>query len=45
MLIFGLYSPGQHEYKFLVNNEWRLDPKCPDWIPNDIGTLNSVVRV
>ena len=37
--------PGRHEYKFIVNGEWRLDPGCPDWLPNDQGTLNSVVSV
>jgi 1,4-alpha-glucan branching enzyme len=37
--------PGRHEYKFVVNGEWRLDPSCPDWLPNSMGTLNSVVSV
>ena len=37
--------PGRHEYKFVVNGEWRLDPGCPDWLPNSVGTLNSVVSV
>ena len=37
--------PGRHEYKFIVNGEWRLDPACPAWLPNDMGTLNSVVEV
>ena len=37
--------PGRHEYKFVVNGEWRLDPNCPDWQPNSMGTLNSVVSV
>ncbi len=36
---------GRHEYKFVVNGEWRLDPTCPDWAPNDQGTLNSVIAV
>ena len=38
-------SPGRHEYKFIVNGEWRLDPNCPDWLPNSQGTLNSVLSV
>jgi 1,4-alpha-glucan branching enzyme len=37
--------PGRHEYKFVVNGEWRLDPNCPDWLPNSMGTINSVVSV
>jgi len=33
---------GTHEYKFIVNGEWRMDPKCKEWIPNGCGSLNSV---
>ena len=36
---------GVHEYKFVVNGEWRIDSNCPDWAPNDHGSLNSVVMV
>ena len=46
--IFGIeltLPPGRHEYKFVVNGEWRLDPSCPDWRLNCQGTLNSVVSV
>lgn len=35
--------PGRHEYKFVVNGEWRCDPNCPDWVVNEHGTLNSVI--
>lgn len=37
--------PGQHEYKFLVNGEWHIDPDCTNWVPNEHGTLNSVIKV
>jgi 1,4-alpha-glucan branching enzyme len=37
--------PGRHEYKFVVNGEWRVDPDCPEWAPNDQGSLNSVITV
>ena len=37
--------PGRHEYKFVVNGEWRVDPNCPEWVPNDKGSLNSVLSV
>lgn len=40
-----LLPPGRHEYKFIVNGVWRMDPECPDWVPNPLGTLNSVVSV
>ena len=36
---------GRHEYKFVVNDEWRVDPYCPEWAPNDNGSLNSVLHV
>lgn len=37
--------PGQHEYKFVVNGTWCADPQCTDFVPNDTGTLNSVIHV
>lgn len=36
---------GEHEYKFIVDDVWHVDPECPDWIPNGMGSLNSVVTV
>ena len=38
-------QPGEYEYKFVVNGTWCADPQCPDFVPNDTGTLNSVIRV
>ena len=37
--------PGRHEYKFVVNGEWRVDSNCPEWEPNDQGSRNSVIAV
>ena len=37
--------PGRHEYKFVVNGEWHVDPNCADWVPNSHGSLNSVICV
>lgn len=36
---------GTHEYKFVVNGAWTVDPKCADWAPNGYGGLNSVLHV
>lgn len=36
---------GRHEYKFIVNDVWALDPNCPEWVPNGCGSLNSVLHV
>ncbi len=47
----GLYkatlylAPGVYEYKFVVNDIWLVDPECKDWVPNTMGTLNSILRV
>jgi len=40
-----LVPKGRHEYKFVVDNVWCVDPRCPEWVPNDKGSLNSVIRV
>ena len=37
--------PGRHEYKFVVDGIWCVDPECDEWVPNDYGSLNSVVIV
>jgi 1,4-alpha-glucan branching enzyme len=47
----GVYSatisvpPGRHEYKFVITDVWCIDPECPEWAPNGIGSLNSVIVV
>lgn len=40
-----LLVPGEYQYKFLVDDQWRSDPLNPDFIPNDFGSLNSVLTV
>lgn len=40
-----LLAPGEYQYKFVVNGEWRVDSDCPAWVANDFGTLNSILRV
>ncbi|MGC9454817.1 MAG: glycogen-binding domain-containing protein [Phycisphaerae bacterium] len=37
--------PGTHEYKFLVDDDWTVDPENSVWSMNPYGTLNSVVQV
>ena len=47
----GLYKtvivlpPGKHEYKFVVNGEWRTDPNCLDQVTNCHDSLNSVIHI
>lgn len=38
-------EPGRYEYKFRVDNEWRMDPNCQQCTPNDRGSLNNVITV
>lgn len=37
--------PGKHEYKFVVNDLWLVDPSCPVRVLNSFGTENNVVLV
>jgi len=36
---------GRHEYKFIVNGQWCVDPECPASIPSPLGSVNSVIDV
>ena len=40
-----LLPPGRHEYKFVVDGQWRHDPDARENVVNGFGTLNSVVEV
>ena len=47
----GTYSctvclkPGTYEYKFIVDGQWLMDPGNQNFVPNDQGSLNSVIVV
>lgn len=47
----GIYSarvflpPGRHEYKFIINGTWSVDPACQEWTANGLGSINSIVTV
>ena len=36
---------GEHEYKFVVNGVWCVDPHCAVAVPNAHGTHNSVLWI
>lgn len=36
---------GTHEYKFLVDGDWTVDPENSTWSLNSYGTLNSIAQV
>ncbi|MFH0964524.1 MAG: isoamylase early set domain-containing protein [Planctomycetota bacterium] len=38
-------AAGTHEYKFVVDGEWRHDPEAEGQVTNPHGTINSVFQV
>jgi len=38
-------SPGNHQYKFILDGQWVSDPDNDLWAPNPYGSLNSVAQV
>ena len=37
--------PGQYEYKFLVDGQWKEDPQNDRICPNKFGTYNNVFNL
>ena len=40
-----MLPPGDYEYKFLVDGQWREDPMNDQLCPNCFGTYNSVIKL
>ncbi|MBR7145764.1 MAG: glycogen-binding domain-containing protein [Lentisphaeria bacterium] len=40
-----LLKPGKYEYKFVIDGVWCVDTSNPNFAPNDLGTLNSLLIV
>jgi len=40
-----MLTPGDYEYKFLVDGQWREDPLNDHLCPNRFGTYNSVINL
>ena len=40
-----LLEPGRHEYRFLVDGEWRNDPRASERVRNEFGSENDVLEV
>ena len=40
-----LFPPGKHEFKFLVDGNWREGTKEEQTVPNCFGTLNNVLII
>jgi 1,4-alpha-glucan branching enzyme len=37
--------PGRYQYKFVVDGQWLPDPNAHAFVPNDFGSLNSLIDV
>ena len=37
--------PGRYQYKFFADGRWIHDPAAQENVPNEHGSLNSVVNV
>jgi len=40
-----MLEKGVHEYKFVVDGNWQVDPNNPNRVPNGAGSLNSLLQV
>jgi len=38
-----MLSPGGHEYKFLVDGQWKEDPRNNRRCPNSFGSYNNII--
>ena len=38
-------TPGQYEYRFVVDGVWHDDPACNERVPNTFGTKNCMLTV
>ncbi|HSV31812.1 MAG TPA: glycogen-binding domain-containing protein [Atribacteraceae bacterium] len=40
-----MLSPGDYQYKFVVDGNWELDPTCQNTIYDSLGVLNHSIQV
>jgi hypothetical protein len=36
---------GAHEYKFVVDDIWQIDPQNSETVDNAYGSINSVLKI
>jgi len=36
---------GRYEYRFVVDGEWRDDPRCDEKTPNSLGSENCLLQI
>jgi 1,4-alpha-glucan branching enzyme len=37
--------PGRYQYKFVADGQWMHDPNARENVPNEHGSLNSVIEI
>ncbi|MEI6970739.1 MAG: glycogen-binding domain-containing protein [bacterium] len=37
--------PGRHEYRFIVDGKWHIDPNCAVSVRTGYGSVNSILLV
>jgi len=40
-----IIPPGEYEYKFIVDGQWKEDPQNDQLNPNCFGTNNNIINV
>jgi 5'-AMP-activated protein kinase regulatory beta subunit len=40
-----IIPPGEYEYKFMVDGQWKEDPQNEQLSPNCFGTYNNIINV
>lgn len=40
-----IIPPGKYEYKFLIDGNWKVDPKNEQTCQNCFGTFNSILNL
>jgi 1,4-alpha-glucan branching enzyme len=38
-------NPGEYEYRFIVDGEWKNDPDCMSFTPNSFGSENCILKL
>lgn len=38
-------EPGVYEYRLIIDGKWQHDPSNPAEIPNELGSINSLLQV
>jgi hypothetical protein len=38
-------QPGRYQYKYIADGQWLPDPEAREYVPNEYGSVNSVIVV